>query len=248
MANRPIFIATNNKSKLFEEKNIEFKFYNGFSITQKGKSIKSLHQNASELGIDNILEVSTKSDSKIGWALSAFNLMLDFDGDKKISLECAFQGSKVFEGNIQYKDLYLTESIKAKKDKRLRESGNIIGFNFEGNFWGNEPKTAFYDWVYINTLYHNHLDVVDELLEYTVFSDIEFNPKKSINCQARTCAILVSLINLDLIDELQLYIVPKVIGKGIPLFLDNKGLENLKLIKHEQYNNDILLIYKKVIQ
>jgi len=39
------------------------------------------------------------------------------------------------------------------------------------------------------------------LTKYDAFSDIEFNPKKSINCQARTCAILVSLINLDLLDK-----------------------------------------------
>ena len=201
MANRPIFIATNNETKLFEERGIEFKFYNGFSITQKSKSIKSLHESAKEMGIAKILEVSTKSDSKIGWALSAFNLMVDFDGDRQISLECAFQGSKVFEGNVQYKDLYEVESIKAKKDERLRNSGNIIGFEFESNFWENEPKTAFYDYMYISTLYRNHRDIVDELMEYEVFSDIEFNPKRSINCQARTCAILVSLVNLDLIDD-----------------------------------------------
>ncbi len=201
MASRPLFIATNNPKNLFEEKNVEFKFYNGFSITQKAKSILSLHESAKELGMDNILEVSTKSDSKIGWSLSAFNLMVDFDGDKQISLECAFQGSKVFEGNEQYKDLYFTESIKAKKDERLRSSGNIIGFEFEGNFWENEPKTAFYDWMYINALYRNNRDIVEELLEYDIFSDIEFNPKRSINCQARTCAILVSLVNLDLIDN-----------------------------------------------
>ncbi len=201
MANRPIFIATNNKDKLFEEKGIEFKFFNGFSITQKAKSINSLHNSAKIAGYSKILEVSTKSDSKIGWALSAFNLMVDFDGDKQISLECAFQGSKVFEGDIQYTDLYAVESIKAKKDTRLRESGDIIGFEFEGNFWENEPKTAFYDWMYINALYHNNRDIVEELLEYDVFSDIEFNPKRSINCQARTCAILVSLVNLNLIDE-----------------------------------------------
>lgn len=201
MANRPIFIATNTKENLVEEKNVEFKFYNGFSLIQKSKSINSLHKFAKDLGLDNILEVSTKSDSKIGWALSAFNLMVDFDGDKQISLECAFQGSKVFEDDVQYTDLYLTESIKAKKDIRLRESGNIIGFNFEGEFWENEPKTAFYDWMYINALYRNNKDIVRELLKYTYFSDIEFNPKRSINCQARTCAILVSLINLNLIDE-----------------------------------------------
>jgi len=201
MANRPIFLATNDKKILFKEQSIEFKFFNGFSVTQKSKSIKSLHESAKEMGIANILEVSTKSDSKIGWALSAFNLMVDFDGDRQISLECAFQGSKVFEGNVQYKDLYEVVSIKAKKDERLRNSGNIISFEFEGNFWDNEPKTAFYDYMYISTLYRNHRDIVDELMEYKVFSDIEFNPKRSINCQARTCAILVSLVNLDLIDD-----------------------------------------------
>jgi hypothetical protein len=127
--------------------------------------------------------------------------MVDFDGDKQISLEYAFQGSKMFEGNIQYKDIYEKQSIEAKKDSRLKTSGAIIGFEFEGNFWENEPKTAFYDWMYINALYRNNRDLVEELLEYEAFSDIEFNPKKSINCQARTCAVLVSLVKLDLIDE-----------------------------------------------
>ena len=201
MANRPIFLSTNNPKKLFEEKNIEFKFYNGFAISQKIKSINSLHKSAKAEGIKNILEISTKSNSEIGWALSAFNLMVEFDGDKQISLECAFQGSKVFEGNIQYKDIYHKTSIEAKKDVRLKQSGNIIGFEFEGEFWENEPKTAFYDWMYINALYKNRRDIVDELLTYSAFSDIEFNPKKSINCQARTCAVLVSLVKLNLIDE-----------------------------------------------
>ncbi len=60
--------------------------------------------------------------------------------------------------------------------------------------------------------------------------------------------VIQSFINLDLIDEYQLYIVPKIIGEGIPLFLDNKGLTNLKLVKHEQYEDDILLVYKKVTE
>jgi len=200
MAKRPIFISTNN-STFFEEKTIEFKFYNGFSVTQKAKSIQSLHESAKELGYLNILEVSTKSDSKIGWELSAFNLMIDFNGDESISVECAFQGSKIFEGNKQFKDLYHVQSVQAKKDKRIRESGYIIGFEFEGEYWDNEPKTAFYDWIYINALYQNRKDLVEELCEYNIFSDIEFNPQKSINCQARTCAILVSLVKQDLIDD-----------------------------------------------
>ena len=84
MANRPIFITNDNKKELFKEVNIDFTFYNGFAVTQKAKSIQSLHDNAKKLGYKNILEVSTKSDNKLGWQLSAFNLMVDFDFDKKI--------------------------------------------------------------------------------------------------------------------------------------------------------------------
>ena len=201
MATRPIFLATDDKKNLFKEVEIDFKFYSGFSVTQKSKSINSLHESAKKLGYKNILEVSTKSDNKLGWQLSAFNLMVDFDINKKISLECAFQGSKVFDGDVQYDDLYYTESIEAKKDERLRDSGSIIGFNFDGTFWENEPKTAFYDYLYIKSLYNNYRDIIDELVKFDVFTDIEFNPKKSINCQARTCAILVSLVKLELLEE-----------------------------------------------
>jgi len=72
-------------------------------------------------GIQSLFNIDTKqihikSDNKLGWSLSAFNLMVDFNDTQKISLECAFQGSKVFENNVQYDDLYFVESIKAKKD------------------------------------------------------------------------------------------------------------------------------------
>lgn len=224
MANRPIFVVNDNKKELFKEVNIEFTFYNGFAVTQKAKSIQSLHDNAKKSGYKNILEVSTKSDNKLGWQLSAFNLMLDFDFDKKISLECAFQGSKVFENNIQYKDLYFVESIQAKKDERLKKSGSIIGFEFEGDFWENEPKTAFYDYLYIKTLYSNYRDVIDELIKYDAFSDIEFNPKKSINCQARTCAILVTLFRFDLLED-----ALKSKDKFIEIVYQKKMLESKSL-------------------
>ena len=201
MANRPIFSSTLDKKNLCIEKGVEFKFFGGFAVSQKLKSVQSLHNSAKAEGYSKILEVSTKSDNKLGWQLSAFNLMVDFDFDKQISMECAFQGSKVFENDIQYSDLYFVESIKAKKDTRLKNSGNIIGFDYEGVFWENEPKTAFYDWLYITALYKNNSDIIEELTQFDHFTDIEFNPKKSINCQARTCAILVSLVRLDMLDE-----------------------------------------------
>jgi len=50
---------------------------------------------------------------------------------------------------------------------------------------------------------------------------IEFNPAKSINCQARTCAILVSLIKQNKIEEALIskekfidMVYPKVLVQG----------------------------------
>ena len=57
--------------------------------------------------------------------------------------------------------------------------------------------------------------------------------------------VIQSFISLDLIDELQLYVVPKIIGDGIPLFLKNNGIDNLELVKIQKYNKDVLLVYKK---
>ena len=50
-------------------------------------------------------------------------------------------------------------------------------------------------------MHDNYRDIIEELVKYDTFTDIEFNPKKSINCQARTCAILVSLYKNDLLEK-----------------------------------------------
>ncbi len=52
--------------------------------------------------------------------------------------------------------------------------------------------TGFYDWLYMTALWQNR-DLAEKLLEFRGFSDIVFNPKKSINCQAHSAALFVSL-------------------------------------------------------
>jgi len=201
VAKRPIFVPTNSKKKLFEEIEIEFKYYNGFALSQKSKCITSLHESAAKEGYKNILEVSTKSSEKIGHRLSAFNLMLETKNYGTVSIESAFQGSKVFENGGPYHDIYTKDSLNAKRDERLQTSGNLQCFEFEGEIWELEPKSAFYDWIYIKALLPHRDFIKKNLLQYDAFSDIEFNPKKSINCQARTCAILISLIKMNLLDK-----------------------------------------------
>ena len=181
---------------------IEFKWYPGFAKSQLQKSIASLHETAEKLEkIAPILEISGKSASDLGTSLSAFNLQLKTAKRQTMSVECAYQGSKVFKNGGPYHELYSASSRAAKTDDRLRNSGELIAFNFCGEDFPTEPKTAFYDWLYITALHQKKTDFVQELEAYQGFSDIVFNPNRSINCQARAAALFVSLSKNGLIDE-----------------------------------------------
>jgi hypothetical protein len=59
-----------------------------------------------------------------------------------------------------------------------------------------EPKTAFYDWLYINALLKNP-SIVEQVTDRDGFTDIEFNPERSINCQARSAALFCALYHTD---------------------------------------------------
>lgn len=62
------------------------------------------------------------------------------------------------------------------------------------------PKTIFYDWLYINAALENPL-LAAERLKYNAFTDIEFNPEKSINCQAKAAALFVALSRQGKIEQ-----------------------------------------------
>lgn len=193
MATRPIFIP-NNDAVGVTEKMLEFQWYSGFSVSQKQKSVEELHQVAKLHGLGQLLEASSKSLIELGVKLSAFNLTIETrKKSNKFTVETAFQGSKVFENAGPFRDLYGFDSLAAKKDIRLKQSGNLVAFEFFGMKFPLVPRTYFYDWLYINALMQ-HVDLSDQVMEFDGFSDIEFNPKKSINCQAHAIALYVSLL------------------------------------------------------
>lgn len=202
MAARPLFIPAPNGPALVRTEYVDFHWFSGMAASQKQKSIDSLHAASQELpGITNVLEVSSKSRTDLGVALSAFNLTFTtLKQGRTFSVECAFQGSKVFEFGGPYVDLFSKTSREAKKDERLQSSGRLTGFRFFGTDWELEPQTAFYDWLYINAL-KKLPDVTEALLGYSAFTDIEFNPNRSINCQAYSVALYVSLTRRGLLDS-----------------------------------------------
>lgn len=200
MANRPVFVVTLSK-KLCIRENTEFEFARGFADSQKKKCIKNLQGAYLRRHPEKkVLEISSKSEDELGVKLSAFNLMIETSDGKKVSVESAFQAGKVFEKGGPYTDLLDVSSRTAKTDERLKNSGKVIGFSFDGQNFPTEPKTFYYNWLYINAL-HTYPELTEKLVKYDAFTDIVFNPNKSLNCQAEAAAIYVSLHRQGLLEE-----------------------------------------------
>jgi hypothetical protein len=73
---------------------------------------------------------------------------------------------------------------------------------------------VFYDWLYLSALYEHREGLRNHIFHYAGFTDIEFNPERSINCQARSCVLLVSLMKKDWSRVMRHTICPLL---GIPL-------------------------------
>jgi hypothetical protein len=199
MAERPIFVPVPAELELVREISLRMTWHPGFAAVQKQRNVEALHTAAAAAGFAPILEVSSRSTEKIGRHLSAFHLKVQSAGGE-IPLESAFQGSKVFEGGGPFTDLYREDARTAKRDPRLRASGQIVAFRFDGLQFSTVPRTAFYDWLYVRAIYP-HREWLERLRQYAGFSDIEFNPGRSVNCQARACALFVSLMTSGLLDH-----------------------------------------------
>ena len=186
MAIRPAYYIKNGQ---IIKSDYEFQWFSGFSLAQKQRSIAALHNAIISANQEaNPLEISTKGTIDLGRKLSAFNLKLN-----GYTLENIFQSSKVFSNGGPYHDLLNVSPKDAKKDERLLSSGKLVGFNYNSMDFPLEPKTVFYDYIYINAVkYTFSLDEIKQITSYTHFTDIEFNPKKSINTQAKSVASFLS--------------------------------------------------------
>ena len=200
MARRPVFAPDSDKPYV-SELSLDFEYFPGFSIQQKQRSIASLHASyVAKFPSSRVLEVSSKSESDIGVRLSAFNLMIEHPGRGSYSVECAFQASKVFLHGGPFVDLLDASSRAAKTDRRLRESGELVAFRYCEHEFPLEPKTYFYDWLYASALCRDD-KLVEQVMMFDAFTDIEHNPERSINCQARSVAKVVGLAREGLLED-----------------------------------------------
>lgn len=199
MAKRLVFFPTYPDSlELYREELVDFEWVPGLAISQGRKSVVNLHNAAKEdLGIENILEISTRSDATLGLQLSAFNLE-KLIGDKKYSVESIYQSSKVFEFGGPFTDLIIKSSMDSKTDPRLKNSGKLLHHEFNDQIWPLSTSPNVYDLIYISAILEFNLR--QEILAFEAFTDIAYSQialknksAKSFNCQARSAAIYVSL-------------------------------------------------------
>lgn len=181
----------------YAEEIVQFQYVQGLAFSQKQKNVDSLHRAILYLHPGSkVLEVSTKSREKIGADCSAFNLHLNGN-----YLESVFQAGKVFGGIGSFKEAREMLPKEARDYVKEHSQGHpLIGFTYAGDDFPLEPKTFYYDWLYLNALKQSDIDI-NLLLSYYTFTDIEFNEKKQVNCQARSLAIAVSLKKKGLLEQ-----------------------------------------------
>lgn len=188
MTTRPVFIPGKTADAPFEEVSVNFRWHGGFAISQKLRNVDGLHAGfLAKFPGHKILEISTKSERPLGKALSAFNLKLDLPVDGIVALESAYQASKVFQKGGPFSDLMHKDAYAAKKDPRLQIHGDLVGFKYQGQEWPLSGSPSLYDWLYVTAV--RNAGLIVKIAAFDAFTDIEFNPKKSHNCQARTAAI-----------------------------------------------------------
>lgn len=189
MAKRPAFFVREEK---VVQDIFSFEWFPGFAISQKQKSIESLHHAILKADANaRPLEISTKSKDALGIKLSAFNLRLNDD-----TLENIFQSAKVFANGGPYLDLLHVPPKAVKRDERLYNSGDLKAFRYQNEDFPLIPKTVFYDFIYIAAVKNSFTaDEIKEISGYDYFTDIEFNPAKSINTQARAAAMIRLLLD-----------------------------------------------------
>lgn len=112
------------------------------------------------------------------------------------------------------------------------EDAEFDCFELGGREYPVVPRSAFYDYLYVMALSQSqNSDLAREVLRYSVFTDIEFNPKKGkkiirFNTQARACAIFVALNQRDEVKRALRSIDDFI---GAVSYQESRGTEELRL-------------------
>jgi hypothetical protein len=196
MAQRPVFRPRRDALGV-SELPVDFRWHAGLSASQKRKSVQSLHAAARDSHDVKVLEVSSKSTEEVGTVFSAFRLQFPRTSDGRwVTVESAYQAAKVFEGYGPFPEAESMEPREARRFVGRHRERPLWGFEFEGRHYPLTEGLGFYHLLYRRAILRGRPSAQERFTEivetYDAFTDIEFNPKTAVNCQARCLALLVS--------------------------------------------------------
>ena len=200
MAVRPVFVPL-QRAPFFRPVEISFEWHGGFAVSQSQKNIRAIHEGFNRIYPNvPVLEISSKSWQEHGKDLSAFHMAKSV-GEEKICVESLYQAGKVFRNGGPYLDLPKRKPKEAKRDTRLKTSGPLISYYFDGQRFPLNPTSMFYNYLWLNALLENP-ELANVVLQYGAFTDIIFS-SNSVNCQAAAAAAFVSLHKLGLLEQVK---------------------------------------------
>lgn len=203
MANRPVFIPVLEGLPGVLAQTVSFAWHAGLSKQQKQKNVAAIHE-ALKKAFPNLvrpLEISSKSRTATGVALSAFNLgITSVKSGGFVCVESLYQASKVFADAGPFPELYLRPAKEVRERLAAFKDQVLVAFDLHGVRWPLLPRQVFYTWVYCQALYRNPR-LAEAVKGYDCFTDVEFNPERSVNCQAYAAAFYVSLARNGSLEE-----------------------------------------------
>ena len=196
MATRPVFIPqVRSEQAPVRQVSVSFTWHPGLAPARKRLNVAAMHAaiHATLPELHRPLEVSSKSQVPLGVSLSAFNLTVASPkSGGVVCVESLYQASKVFATGGPYPQLYIRPAREVRQALKRHAGQPLMAFDLHGVRWPLEPRQSFYCWVYCQTL-HRNPRLAAALGSYDCFTDIEFNPSRSVNCQAYAVALYAAL-------------------------------------------------------
>ena len=196
MATRPVFIPhVRSEQAAVRQVSVSFAWHPGLAPARKRLNVAAMHAaiHATLPELHRPLEVSSKSQVPLGVSLSAFNLTVASTKSGGVAcVESLYQASKVFATGGPYPRLYTRPAREVRQAIKCHAGQALVAFDLHGVRWSLEPRLSFYCWVYCQSL-HRNPGLAAALESYDCFTDIEFNPARSVNCQAYAVALYAAL-------------------------------------------------------
>lgn|GEM_PF-97942 len=205
MANRPVFMPL-ERFPYYQQISVDFQYTTGFEAEKRQKNIEAIHDRFGLKFPDKkILEISAFSLQPEGEVLSSMKLLRRLPSrEERLSVENIYQAGRFFTEDGPFLDLLDMTPEMAREDERLEKSGSLLGYTFDGDVVPHDPPQFFFNWLYLNALLEpENEEIAGRLMDYDAFSDIEFNPSRSINGQGRAAAMYVSLRRMGLLEKVR---------------------------------------------